>query len=142
MNKISQAMAAATVQTQLQVRSTKMQRFVRITGVVLIVAMMMMSFAFAAGTASSQIEAGIKGGTKQLYSIMTAVIIPVAAVFFAWNAFKALFGGEKGMEQAKKNMLTIVLVLALVWLAPLIVSEVSSWFDKTTGAGAGSSIFS
>ena len=55
-------------------------------------------------------------------------MVPIAAICFAWNAFKVLFGGERGMEQAKKNILIIVIVLALVFLAPPIIKEVGGWF--------------
>ena len=55
-------------------------------------------------------------------------LVPIAAICFAWNAFKVLFGGERGMEQAKKNILIIVIVLALVFLAPPIIKEVGGWF--------------
>lgn len=116
-------------------RPSKFQRLVHIAGTTLIILMLVMSVAFAAPTTSDAIQNGIKDGTSQLYSIMTAVVIPIAAVFFAWNAFKALFGGERGMEQAKKNMLTIVVVLALVYLAPVIIQQVSGWFSSTSDGG-------
>lgn len=85
--------------------------------------------ASAAGT-STTITTGVKNGAQQLFNLMESVVVPVAAVCFAWNAFKVLFGGERGMEQAKKNILIIVLVLALVFLAPPIVKEVGGWFNS------------
>ena len=85
--------------------------------------------ASAAGT-STTITTGVKSGAKQLFNLMEAVVVPVAAVCFAWNAFKVLFGGERGMEQAKKNILIIVLVLGLVFLAPPVVNEVGGWFNS------------
>lgn len=109
---------------------TGTQRMARMTGAALIVAVTMMTVTLAA--TAGDIEGGIKAGTQQLYNIMTAVVLPIAAVFFAWNAFKALFGGERGMEQAKKNMLTIVIVLALVYLAPVVVTQVGGWFSPSS----------
>lgn len=109
---------------------TGTQRMARMTGAALIVAVTMMTVTLAA--TARDIEGGIKAGTQQLYNIMTAVVLPIAAVFFAWNAFKALFGGERGMEQAKKNMLTIVIVLALVYLAPVVVTQVGGWFSPSS----------
>ena len=110
---------------------TGTQRMARMIGAAVIVAVMMMTVTLAAESAGN-IEGGIKAGTQQLYNIMTAVVLPIAAVFFAWNAFKALFGGERGMEQAKKNMLTIVIVLALVYLAPVVVTQVGGWFSPSS----------
>ena len=120
-----------------QIFQSRNQRLICLIGFVLIAAMLSMSFAFAAGgtggtAATGNIENGIKTGSQQLYNIMTAVILPVGAVFFAWNAFRALFGGERGMEQAKKNMLTVVVVLALVYLAPLVVTQIGGWFSPSS----------
>lgn len=135
MNTISNVMMEAAVGAQMRMQSTKMQRVVRFTGAVAMVFMMLLSTVMAAPGGISNIEGGIKAGTQQIYSIMTGVIIPIAVVFFAWAAFKALFGGEKGMEQAKKTILTIVIVLALVWLAPLLITEISGWFSSTGDQG-------
>ena len=120
-----------------KILQSKNQRLICLIGFILIAAMLSMSFAFAAGgtggaAATGNIENGIKTGSQQLYNIMTAVILPVGAVFFAWNAFRALFGGERGMEQAKKNMLTVVVVLALVYLAPLVVTQIGGWFTPSS----------
>ena len=119
---------------QVKILQSKNQRLICFIGILLIAAILTMSLAFAAGgtTTTGNIENGIKTGSKQLYNIMTAVILPVGAVFFAWNAFRALFGGERGMEQAKKNMLTVVVVLALVYLAPLIVTQIGGWFSSSS----------
>lgn len=84
----------------------------------------------APSTTGSAITNGVKGGAQQLFNLMEAVVIPIGAICFAWNAFKVFFGGERGMEQAKKNILLIVVVLALVFLAPPIVKEVGGWFGS------------
>lgn len=111
-------------------KNTKALNIKRILCLAFVVIMMLSltTMAFATSSASA-IEEGITGGTEKLYNIMTAVVLPVAAVFFAWNAFKALFGGDRGMEQAKKNMLTIVIVIALIYLAPLVITEIGGWFS-------------
>ena len=105
------------------------QRIECLIGAVVLTAVFTLSCAFASGNA---IQNGIKSGAQQLYSVMTAVILPIGAICFAWNAFKALFGGERGMEQAKKNMLTIVIVLALVYLAPVIITQIGGWFSPSS----------
>lgn len=114
------------------------QHIIRIIGTVIIMLMIVATVALAIDDLSADpkqaIQKGVIGGMEELYGIMTAVVIPIAAVFFAWNAFKAFFGGERGMEQAKKNMLIIVAVLALVYLGPVIIQQVAGWFN-TTGTG-------
>lgn len=133
--KFSDAMMTATVETQTKMQTPKMQKLVRIGSMVALAFCMMLSCAFAApttGTADA-IQNGVNDGAKQLYGVMTAILLPVAAVVFAWAAFKVLFGGEKGMEQAKKTILTIVIVLALVYLAPLIINQVGGWFSSSGG---------
>ena len=105
----------------------------------LIAALGVVSFAGGPGIAST-IEGGVKNGMEELYDIMTAVVIPVGAVVLAWCGFQALFGGQRGMETAKKTALTVVVVLAVVWLAPMIINQVSGWFSNG-GAGNKGSVF-
>lgn len=114
---------------------TQKKRIFRIIAVlftVLMVALMLLSTAYADGTTTS-IKQGIQQGAKSLFDIIESVTVPIAAVCFAWNGFKVFFGGERGMEQAKKNMLIIIIVLALVLLGPLIVKEASKWFNGGKG---------
>lgn len=98
--------------------------FVLCTAVMATAALLLVASAAPAST----ITAGITDGAQQLFNLMESVVVPIAAICFAWNAFKVLFGGERGMEQAKKNILIIVIVLALVFLAPPIIKEVGGWF--------------
>lgn len=86
------------------------------------------AFAAEAGTAAGAIETGIKNGTMQIYKIIQAIIIPIAAVIFAVNGIKML-GGEREMESAKKTMIICVVAIAVVLLAPVIVNQVGSWFS-------------
>ena len=133
MNGIIRTMPLNSIGYDDGVHSSTMQRCFRIFGVVTIVSLMMLTFAYAGGTAAATtIEQGVKNGAHELYKVMTAVVLPIAAVCFAWNAFKVLFGGERGMEMAKKQMLTEVIVLALVYLAPLIVTEIGGWFSSSS----------
>ncbi len=132
MRNLSEKVNESVIKAQTQVSTSLIKRGVRIFSFAAILTLMFVSVAFADNT-SEAIQDGITDGSKQLYNIMTAVVLPIAAVFFAWNAFKALFGGERGMESAKKNMLTIVIVIALVYLAPLVITQISSWFSSSGG---------
>lgn len=121
---------------QPQVKLTKFQKAFVSFGVIMIVALVLAMFPAAAATGTTDaIQEGIKSGTGELWKIMTAVVLPIGAVAFAWNAFKMLFGGQRGMEEAKRNMLIIVVVVALVWLAPIIIQQVNGWFSGKQGAG-------
>ncbi len=115
-------------------RADKISKWVRVAGILIILAILTMS-TVCASDASNAIQRGVKDGAKQVYDIMTAVIIPIGAIAFAWCGFSALFGGERGMEIAKKRILTVVIVLGLVYLAPVAIEQVGGWF-KSMGTGS------
>lgn len=109
--------------------------------------MMMTTFAFAAeeeaaqatqasesGTATT-IEQGVKTGMGKVYGIITAVVVPIAVICLGVGAFQFFFGGERGVEKAKKVALYTLGGVALVYLAPLIVTEVASWFSSNGDSG-------
>ena len=78
---------------------TQKKRIFRIIAVlftVLMVALMLLSTAYADGTTTS-IKQGIQQGAKSLFDIIESVTVPIAAVCFAWNGFKVFFGGERGL---------------------------------------------
>ena len=119
-------------------KPTKMQFAATLFGIFAIAFILFLTVANAASTSDS-IQTGVASASKSVYDIITAIVTPVAGVFFAWDIFKAIFGGQRGMEEAKKNLLTIILVVAGVYLAPLIVSTAASWFkpgsDSTIWSG-------
>lgn len=86
----------------------------------------------AFATDGGEIASGINNGAQQLWKILIAIVAPIATVFFAWAAFKAVFGGERGMEAAKATIITIVIVIALVLLAPLAVKQITTWFESSS----------
>lgn len=105
-----------------------------VVGLVLAMGLLFPDFAFAANPGDA-IQKGVKQGSGAIWRIMTAVVVPVAAVLFAWNVFRAIFGGERGMESAKRNIFTIIIVIALVLLAPVIVQQIGGWFGKGSDGG-------
>lgn len=121
---------------QPQVKLTKFQKAFVAFGVIMIVALVLAMFPAATTPSTGDaIQNGIKDGTNSLWNIMTAIVLPIGAVAFAWNAFKMFFGGQRGMEEAKRNMLIIVVVVALVWLAPTVIQQVNNWFSGTGDGG-------
>lgn len=120
-------------------QSKKFHRVARICGMMLLMAMMMTLVAFAgnmnnASGAANSIQQGVSNGADSLYSVMKAIILPIAALALAWCGFKAIFGGQKGMEEAKKYALIIVVVIAVVFLAPVVVQEVGGWFASSSSS--------
>jgi 4-amino-4-deoxy-L-arabinose transferase-like glycosyltransferase len=90
--------------------------------------------------AASSVVSGISTGLGSLYKVMTAVAIPIAAIVAAFCAFYILAGGDKGMEKAKKIGLYTAIALAIVYLAPLLVTMVQGWFE-TAGDSATEAVF-
>ena len=108
-----------------------------------VVLFLLMMPAFAQSTTTT-IETEIKKGTQSIYDLFKAILAPIAVVMVVWNVYKALFLGDKGMESAKKGVLIILCIVAVVYLAPVIVTTVRDWFSGigdqgvfTTGTGTG-----
>lgn len=111
---------------QPQVKLTKFQKAFMAFGIMMVVAFALAMFP-SADTIDS-IQGGINTGMEQAWDLMKAIATPIAAVAFAWNGFKMLFGGQRGMEEAKRNMLIIVAVIGIIYIAPIIITTVQGWF--------------
>lgn len=70
-------------------------------------------------------------GSQEIYNIFVAIVAPVSVAFVAATAFAAFFDGERGMDRVKRRMGIVLLALIMVYLAPLIVSQVSTWFTTS-----------
>lgn len=99
-----------------------------------VVLFLMMVPAFADSTTTT-IETQIKGGTAEIYKLFKAILAPIAVVMVVWNVYKALFLGDRGMESAKKGVLIILCIVAIVYLAPVIVTTVQNWFANVGDQG-------
>lgn len=103
----------------------RVRKLTRILSVMIVLVMVLGCCAFA----SDAIQTGVKSGAKQIYTILTAIVVPIAAVALAFCGFQLLFGGEREIDSAKKRILVIVIVVALVLLAPVVINQVGSWFS-------------
>lgn len=93
--------------------------------------LMMTCTCYAAETTQGVIEQGIKTGARQIYEIMVAVVVPIISVVLVWQAYKLVFpGGESDQSRIKKTIITLLFILALVFLGPLIVEQVAGWFSS------------
>lgn len=90
--------------------------------------------AFASNTTTT-IETEIKNGTQSIYDLFKAILAPIAVIMVVWNVYKAIFLGDRGMESAKKGVLIVLCVVAVVYLAPVIVTTVSGWFSSIGDQG-------
>lgn len=89
--------------------------------------------AFAAGGSGAVSGAGIgdeiKGGLGEVYDIINTIALPLAALSFVYAALQFFFGGQQGVEKAKKTMIWTIIGIALVYLAPYLVTQIKGWFD-------------
>lgn len=81
---------------------------------------------------SGAIISGISNGTQQIWNILVGVVAPIAAVALAICAIKIIWGGQRAAEEAKSTAIKIVIGIAIVLLAPSIVSAVRGWFTAST----------
>lgn len=108
------------------------KKWVRIATTVLIVALMMVLMTVTAfADPSDAIVNGVKTGTKAIYTIITAIVAPLAAIVLSATALKALIGDARDIEAMKKKVFLIVIVVAVIWLAPLIIEQVGGWFSSS-----------
>ena len=100
------------------------KKWVRIATCVFIVALMVVLMTVTAfADPSDAIVTGVKTGTKAIYTIITAIVAPIA--------LKALIGDARDIEAMKKKVFLIVIVVAVIWLAPLIIEQVGGWFSSS-----------
>ena len=118
------ALAMATTMSE----NAKAKRVLRVVSVLSMLSVMLFSFAFA----GSQIQTGIKTGAQKVWDILKAIVLPLGAVAIAVCFLWILFDGERGMEKGKKFLLRVIIVVAVVYLAPPILSEVGGWFNGSS----------
>lgn len=80
---------------------------------------------------TNNLVTNIKSGLGSAYKTVAALVTPVAVLTLVFAAFKFFYGGERGVETAKKTILYLLFGVLLASLAPLIVITVSSWVDNS-----------
>lgn len=117
------ALAMATTMSE----NTKAKRVLRVVSILSMLSVMLFSLAFAA----TDIKSGIKTGAGKVWDILKAIVLPLGAVAIAICFLWILFDGERGMEKGKKYLLRVIIVVAVVFLAPLILNEIGGWFPQS-----------
>lgn len=112
----------------------------QVVGFILFILYTVALFAFAnvalaenAGGAQigDQIQTNVQSAVANVYSIITSVVGPIAAVALAICAAKILWGSQKAAEEAKSFAIRLIIALILVFGAPLIVSQIKGWIDTS-----------
>ena len=109
---------------------TRIANFVSTAGVATITGAVLTISAFADSGAASSIADAVTEGMHDAYGLMTSIVMPIAALIFAVLALKMLFGSQRSVEEGQKGLIKVLIVIALVFAAPIIISEVSSWFSS------------
>ena len=110
---------------QIQERQRVRARIVSLATVVCLTAAMFTVTAFAANTETAQgfqqITSAGKTILKGIWDMLQAITAPLALVGIGFNVVKALLGTEKG----KDNIIKILFVVGVIFLAPLFVTTVT-----------------
>ena len=88
--------------------------------------------AMPAFASSQTIIQGINKGTEQVWRILIAIVAPIGAVALALQVIKIIWGGARAAEEAKSAAIKIIVAIAVVLMAPAIISAVKSWFTAAS----------
>ena len=81
---------------------------------------------------SQTIIQGINKGTEQVWRILISIVAPIGAVALALQVIKIIWGGARAAEEAKSAAIKIIVAIAVVLMAPAIVSAIKSWFTAAS----------
>ena len=81
---------------------------------------------------SQTIIQGINRGTEQVWRILISSVAPIGAVALALQVIKIIWGGARAAEEAKSAAIKIIVAIAVVLMAPAIVSAIKSWFTAAS----------
>lgn len=76
---------------------------------------------------------GVKGGLGNIFATVRNITVPIAAVSLVFCGIVYFWAGEKGMESGKQWAKRIMIGLAIVGLAPILLSAIYSVFEQSTG---------
>ena len=88
--------------------------------------------AMPAFASSQTIIQGINRGTEQVWRILISIVAPIGAVALALQVIKIIWGGARAAEEAKSAAIKIIVAIAVVLMAPAIVSAIKSWFTAAS----------
>lgn len=113
-------------------KRAQLQKIMSIAMVIAVVALMMTMSVLAADT---DLQSSVQTGMESIWKLMRYISYGVAIVYVAIAAYKLVLGGQRGMETAKGDLLKMVFFLALILLAPYVISTVVGWFGGNNAFG-------
>ena len=81
---------------------------------------------------SDSVVQGITKGTEEVWKLLIGIVAPIAAVALALQVIKIIWGGQRAAEEAKSAAIKIVVAIAVVLIAPPIISAVRRWFQQSS----------
>ena len=109
----------------------------QIAGVMVLTIILMMAApmaAFAESDVSAQVTSGVTDGLTKAYDVLKTIATPIALIALVVCGIRMLVGNAKSAEEAKGTIIKIVLAMAVIYLAPLLVRLIISWFNGSGGA--------
>lgn len=113
-------------------KRVRLQKILSIAMVIAVVVLMMTMPVFATG---KNLQNSVQDGMESIWKLMRYISYGVAIVYVAVAAYKLVLGGQRGMETAKGDLLKMVFFLALILLAPYVISTVVDWFGGNNAFG-------
>lgn len=83
---------------------------------------------------ADQISSQINSGLKKVYGILSAVVLPIAAIALAVCGIKMIWGDQRSAEAAKSALVKIIIGVGIVYLAPFLIETISGWFKGTSSS--------
>lgn len=81
---------------------------------------------------ASAISSGIQKGTGEVWNILKAIVLPIAAIMLAVCGVKLIWGGQRAAEEAKGLIVKIIVGVGLVMIAPSLVAATKDWFGSAS----------
>ena len=135
MTKVMSAFDNAMIKAQCtamdeasKMKQDKTSKFARIAITAMACMAMLLTCVFADG---GSIEGQIASGMGSVYGVLKTIAIPIAAVALGFAAYQIF----AGMEKAKKTILYTAIGIAIVFLAPTIINQISGWFSNSGDGG-------
>lgn len=139
MTKVMSAFDSAMIKAQCtamneasKMKQDKTSKFARIAITAMACMAMLLTCVFADG---GSIEGRIASGLGDVYKVITTIAVPIAVIAAIFSGYNFFFGGEKGAEKARKTLTYVGIGLAIVYLAPVAIKQVSGWFSDSGDAG-------
>ncbi len=134
----AQCKAMAYANSETVAKSKVIARVTFVTSICMVLMIAFASILFADN--GGQIAQKVGNGLQDVYKTMSAIAIPIAVIALGVCGFMFFFGGERGMGIAKKLAVSVLIGLAITYLAPIVITQAAKWFagnENTTGVWDG-----